>query len=80
VYAPKGALGEALGASGAFGVMAAGLILRRRLTPPAVGFGGDACGLRLSSTPQPVDGEYALVNAFSCDGNNAALVIRQWKN
>jgi 3-oxoacyl-[acyl-carrier-protein] synthase II len=80
VYAPKGALGEALGASGAFGVMAAGLILRRQSAPPTVGFGGDGCGLRLSSEPQPIDGDYALVNAFSCDGNNAALVIRQWKN
>ena len=28
----------------------------------------------------PMAGEYALINAFGCDGNNASLVIRLWKN
>ena len=80
VYAPKGALGEAMGASGAFGILAAGLLLERHSAPPSITAAPRHSELRISREPQPVDGEYALVNAFSCDGNNAALVIRTWKN
>jgi 3-oxoacyl-[acyl-carrier-protein] synthase II len=80
VYAPKAALGEALGASGAFGAMAAGLALERQTLPPTTGSRRAEYGVRISPEPQRLDGEYALVNAFSCDGNCAALVLRQWKN
>lgn len=80
VCAPKGALGESLGAGGAFAAMTAGLALSRRQLAPTAGSGTADYGVRISREPQPVDGEYALVNAFSCDGNSAALVIRQWKN
>jgi 3-oxoacyl-[acyl-carrier-protein] synthase II len=80
VYAPKAALGEALGASGAFGAMAAGLALERQTLPPTTGSRRADYGVCISSEPQRLDGEYALVNAFSCDGNCAALVLRQWKN
>jgi 3-oxoacyl-[acyl-carrier-protein] synthase II len=80
VSAPKAATGEAMGASGAFCAVAAGLALQRQQAPPTAGFTCSDSGLRLSADPQPFQGEYALINAFSCDGNNAALVIRLWKN
>jgi len=80
VSAPKAATGEAMGASGAFCAMAAGLALQRQEAPPTAGFTGTDCGLRLSSQAQAFQGEYALIDAFSCDGNNSALVIRLWKN
>jgi 3-oxoacyl-[acyl-carrier-protein] synthase II len=79
VYAPKAALGESLGASGAFGAMAAGLALKRRATPPSLGAEEVEYPLCLSPEPQSVQGEYALVNAFGCDGNVAAMVIRRWE-
>jgi 3-oxoacyl-[acyl-carrier-protein] synthase II len=80
VSAPKAAIGEVMGASGAFCAIAAGLALQRREAPPTAGFQATRSGLRLSSAPQPIHGEYALVNAFGCDGNNAAMVVRLWKN
>jgi 3-oxoacyl-[acyl-carrier-protein] synthase II len=80
VSAPKAATGEAMGASGAFCAISAGLALQKQNAPPTAGFTESQSGLRLSSAPQPFSGDYALVNAFSCDGNNAALVIRRWRN
>jgi len=80
VGAPKAAIGETMGASGAFCAIAAGIALQRQEAPPTAGFSTSASGLRLSAAPQPFNGDYALINAFSCDGNNAALVIRRWQN
>ena len=80
VCAPKAALGEAMGASGAFGAVVAGLALERQLVPPTAKFLSTDTGLSLSSAAQPFSGDYALVNAFSCDGNNAALIIRRWNS
>jgi 3-oxoacyl-[acyl-carrier-protein] synthase II len=80
VCAPKAALGESMGASGAFGAIVAGLSLERQEVPPTAKFRSAETGLRLSAQAQPFRGEYALVNAFSCEGNNASLVIRLWKN
>jgi len=79
VYAPKAALGESLGAAGALGAMAAGLALKRRATPPSLGVEEIEYPLCVLPQPQAVPGEYALVNAFGCDGNAAALVIRRWE-
>ena len=78
VCAPKAATGEAMGASGAFAAVVAGLALDRQQVPPTAGFLASETGLKLSAAAQPFSGEYALINAFSCDGNNAALVIRKW--
>ena len=78
VCAPKAAVGETLGASGAFAALVGGLALARQSVPPTAGFIGPSDGLRLSSTPQPCEGQFALVNAFGCDGNNASLVLRLW--
>ncbi len=80
VCAPKGSLGECMGGSGALGAIVAGLALQRQELPPTLGSGGSANGLKLSDRPQKIDGEYALINAFSCDGNNSSLVIRLWKS
>lgn len=80
VSAPKAATGECMGASGAFCAIVAGLALLRQEVPPTAGFTSTDSGLRLSSEAQPFSGEYALINAFGCAGNNASLVIRLWKN
>jgi 3-oxoacyl-(acyl-carrier-protein) synthase len=80
VSAPKAATGEVMGGSGAFCALAAGLALQRQEAPPTAGFLESQSGLLLSNAPQSFSGDYALVNAFSCDGNNAALVIRRWRN
>jgi len=80
VTAPKAATGEAMGASGALCALTAGLALQRQQVPPTTGFTRTDSGLQLSSQAQPFSGDYALVNAFSCDGNNAAMVIRLWKS
>ena len=78
VCAPKAALGECMGASGALCAIVAGMALRRQEVPPTAGFTTSETGLKLSALPQKIDGEYGLINAFSCDGNNASLVIRLW--
>jgi len=78
ICAPKAAFGEALGASGALCAVTAGLALARRSLPPTAGFRAAAPDLRLSSDSQEIQGEYALVNCFGCDGNNAALVLKGW--
>ena len=78
--APKAAFGETAGASGALSVVVGALALQQQAIPPTAGYNHPHNGLRLSSRAQPVSGEFALVNAFSCDGNNASLVIRLWKN
>ncbi|MEO7650193.1 MAG: beta-ketoacyl-[acyl-carrier-protein] synthase family protein [Bryobacteraceae bacterium] len=76
IAAPKAAFGESLGASGALCALSAGLALRKQLLPPTAGFAGGDGELRLSAQPQTLAGEYALVNCFGCDGNNAALVLK----
>ncbi|HYK91673.1 MAG TPA: beta-ketoacyl-[acyl-carrier-protein] synthase family protein [Acidobacteriota bacterium] len=76
ICAPKAAFGESLGASGALLAVTAGIALQKKLVPPTAGFESCEAGLRLSSSPQPFEGDYALVNCFGCDGNNAALVLR----
>ncbi len=80
VSAPKAATGETMGASGAFCAVAAGLALQRQEAPPTAGFTCTDSGLRLSGSSQPFQGEYALIDAFSCDGNNSALIVRLWQS
>ncbi len=76
--APKAAFGEVLGASGAFLAVIGGIALCKCLAPPTANFSIAENGLRLSADPQPLEGEYALINCFGCDGNNASLVLRRW--
>jgi 3-oxoacyl-[acyl-carrier-protein] synthase II len=77
--APKAAFGEALGASGALLAITAGIALRRRAVPPTAGFEKSGGELRLSASPQPFEKDYALVNCFGCDGNNASLVLKGFR-
>ncbi len=67
-----------MGASGALSALAAGMALIKQSAPPTAGFTAAEDGLRLSASAQPLMGEYALVNCFGCDGNNAALVLKAW--
>ncbi len=76
--APKALFGESMGAGGAIGALVAGFALRRGELPPTAGASA-ANGLQLSSSAQALRGENILINAFSCDGNNASLVVRSWK-
>ena len=78
VCAPKAALGEVMGASGALCALVGAIALQKQTLPPTAGFTESDTPLRLSSNPQPVEGEFAVVNAFSCGGNNASLVLRRW--
>jgi 3-oxoacyl-[acyl-carrier-protein] synthase II len=77
VGAPKAAFGECLGATGALLALSAGAALLRQAAPPTAGHRGEANGLRLSHEAQPFSGDYALVDCFGCDGNNAALVLKR---
>ncbi len=78
ICAPKALFGEAMGAGGAIGALVAGFALRRGELPPTVGASATN-GLQLSSGAQTLRGENILINAFSCEGNNACLVVRPWK-
>jgi len=77
ICAPKAAIGEVLGASGAMCALVAAMALANQSVPPTSGFSTQDVGLRLSPEPQPFTGDYALVNACGCDGNNTALVLRR---
>jgi 3-oxoacyl-[acyl-carrier-protein] synthase II len=80
VCAPKAALGESLGAAGATATLIASLALQKQCLPPTVGIPErGAEGIHLLPSAQAIHGDYALINAFGCDGNNAALVLRRWK-
>ena len=77
VCAPKAALGDSLGAAGAMAALAGVLALKNQCVPPTSGAGDSADGIRIAARSQAIRGEYALINAFGCDGNNAALVLRR---
>jgi 3-oxoacyl-[acyl-carrier-protein] synthase II len=72
--APKAALGETMGVAGIFAAIAGALALERQSVPPTSGFAGDSA-LRLSGESQSIQGDYALVNAFSYDGNVVSMVL-----
>ena len=77
ICAPKAAFGEMMGGSGSLCAIVAALALTRQCLAPTAGYEGSAYGLKLSNVTQPIDGDYALVNALGCDGNNVALVLRR---
>lgn len=78
VYSPKAACGETLGAAGALGVVAALLAFKRGQIPPTPAVEEVPADLRLSKEAQPCPGQTALITGFSCDGNNAALILKQF--
>lgn len=73
--APKAALGESQGASGAFLAAAACLALRRKALPPTLCWGDCAAPLALSKDAQPLVAPLGLVTLFGVDGNAAAAVF-----
>ena len=77
VCAPKASFGEPMGAAGALLALTGALALQRQAAPPTAGFHGAEWALSLSAEPQPLQGDYALVNCFGCDGNNASLVLKR---
>ncbi|MEQ1886243.1 MAG: beta-ketoacyl synthase N-terminal-like domain-containing protein [Bryobacteraceae bacterium] len=72
--APKAALGETMGPGACFSATAGALALERQSVPPTAGYSGGG-PLRLSAEAQPIQGKYALVNAFSYDGNVMSMVL-----
>lgn len=74
--APKGALGEGLGSSGAMCALVGAMALERQSLPPTVGL-ANCEGLSVSSSQQRLTGDSVLLTAFGCDGNHAALVLRR---
>jgi 3-oxoacyl-[acyl-carrier-protein] synthase II len=76
ITCPKASCGETLGAGGAIGVAAALTAVRRREIPPTATVGELPEDLLLRSEPQPLIDHNVLVTAFSCEGSNAAVVLR----
>jgi 3-oxoacyl-[acyl-carrier-protein] synthase II len=76
ISCPKASCGETLGAAGAIGAAAALAAVQRREIPPTAGTEDHPQDLSLRSTPQPLTGDNVLVTAFSCEGSNAAVVLR----
>lgn len=78
VTAIKGALGHTLGASGAFGVIAAVFALQAGLVPPTLNLAQQdpACGQLevVTGEPRAIHATKALVNAFGY-GHNASLIV-----
>ncbi len=78
VTAIKGTLGHTLGASGAFGVIAAVFALQAGLVPPTLNLAQQdaACGQLevVTGEPHPIHASKALVNAFGY-GHNASLIV-----
>ncbi|MEQ1945598.1 MAG: beta-ketoacyl synthase N-terminal-like domain-containing protein [Bryobacteraceae bacterium] len=72
--APKAALGETMGPGAILAATAGALALERQSVPPTAGYAGGG-PLRLSAETQPMQGKYALVNAFSYDGNVMSMVL-----
>jgi 3-oxoacyl-[acyl-carrier-protein] synthase II len=78
IHAPKSAIGESLGASGAFQVASSIMSLTEGIIPPTLNFTECPLGWRvegLSREAAEHHGALAIVNSFGCDGNNASLVV-----
>ncbi|TAK60533.1 MAG: hypothetical protein EPO22_09210 [Dehalococcoidia bacterium] len=78
VTAIKGGLGHTLGASGAFGVIAAVFALRAGLVPPTLNLArqDDACGQLevVTGEPRGVHASKVIVNALGY-GHNASIIV-----
>lgn len=78
VYAPKGALGHSVGASGASESILTVLALRDGLIPPTLNLKNLDPEIDLdvvSGGPRPGNYEYALNNSFGFGGHNVALAF-----
>ena len=78
IYAIKGAVGEALGASGALQVASAVMAMNEGVIPPTTGFHEADPAWRLdglSNAPRRADISTVLIESFGVDGINGALVV-----
>jgi 3-oxoacyl-[acyl-carrier-protein] synthase II len=78
IYSIKGAVGEALGASGALQVASAVLAMNEGVVPPTTGFHEADPAWRLdglSNAARRADISTVLIESFGVDGINGALVI-----
>jgi 3-oxoacyl-(acyl-carrier-protein) synthase len=78
VYSIKSMTGEALGASGAFQLVASLMTIVEGVVPPTVNFSAGDPGSPLrgvSASSRPVSAPVTLINATSCDGIHASLVV-----
>lgn len=78
--APKAAIGETLGASGAISTLVGVLALQRGVIAPTAGLDAPEAGVQVSRDPQEFSGDFALVTAFGCDGSNACLVLKRYSS
>ncbi|MGZ8463527.1 MAG: beta-ketoacyl-[acyl-carrier-protein] synthase family protein [Candidatus Deferrimicrobiaceae bacterium] len=74
----KGAIGHTLGAAGGIEVAVGLRSLNDRTLPPTAGFleAAEGCAARVSSRPQPIDGEYLLSTNSGFGGINAAVILK----
>jgi 3-oxoacyl-(acyl-carrier-protein) synthase len=75
----KGAIGIALGASGAIQSASVALSLQKGIIPPTVNWEtpDPNCPLNLSNTPRFINASVAVINTHGVSGSNAALVIEK---
>lgn len=76
-YAPKAALGESFGASGAIAAAAAAIALREQRLPPTVGAASLDYALSIRNDEQRLQGEHALICSVGFYGDCAALALRK---
>ncbi|WP_205876838.1 KasA/KasB family beta-ketoacyl-ACP synthase [Mycobacterium camsae] len=78
VYAPKAALGNALGASGAIEAVLTVQALRDQIVPPTLNFSAEDPEIELdvvAGEPRRGNFRYAVKESFGLGGNNVALVF-----
>lgn len=75
VSAIKAALGESLGAGGAFAAVAMLAALERGVLPGVPGLSTPPPGLAIGAEPQPIDGRRGLVTGVGLDGNACAVAL-----
>lgn len=79
LYSLKALVGHTGGAAAALGTVAAALVLHHRSVPPnrPVAELEPACEVWLPEATTPLEGRFALVNAYAFGGNNVSLVLKE---
>ncbi|MEJ2745592.1 MAG: beta-ketoacyl-[acyl-carrier-protein] synthase family protein [bacterium] len=75
----KGQIGDPMSASGAMGLIAAVMAIRRRMIPPTMNYEvrDPECDLDYVPKPRQTDVRCALCNSFDFMGQNVSLVLRK---
>ncbi|MFC5152656.1 beta-ketoacyl-[acyl-carrier-protein] synthase family protein [Streptomyces amakusaensis] len=79
LYSLKALVGHTGGAAAALGTVAAALMLHHGKVPPnrPVAELDPECRVRLPESEVPLEGRFALVNAYAFGGNNVSLVLKE---